>query len=330
MKKIISLALVCIMMLGMLSMVSFADTVEITVGKYGEGMENWSGQTQVLICPKDGEGAKLAALYGADIEWTIKFTGVDGSEKTVTMKHSTQYDGGSWGILRFQPCLEEGANQFIPKKNCSYTVEVTATVDGTTYHGVSAEYDFKIPAYPIVNGAEDTTQEYTIPAAEYPYELTLGEYHTGDDSAYASDWETYADKETLILMFRGDIYATDDFVEGGKVILTIDGTDYECTLPAGPTYVFAGDNVLVRIPTEGVFTPTEGTKYSVSAKYYAPDGTLMYTTNTIDTVTYGEVAKEADTPVEPPKNGDATVFAVVFATVAVLGMAVVVTKKVHA
>ena len=39
---------------------------------------------------------------------------------------------------------------------------------------------------------------------------------------------------------------------------------------------------------------------------------------------------ENDTPVEPPKNGDATVFAVVFAAVAMLGMAVVVTKKVNA
>ena len=37
-----------------------------------------------------------------------------------------------------------------------------------------------------------------------------------------------------------------------------------------------------------------------------------------------------DTPVEPPKNGDATVFAVVFAAVAMFGMAVVVTKKVNA
>ena len=52
MKKIISLALVCIMMLGMLSMVSFADATAIEIYPYSNGWENWPSdnpQTQLLI-----------------------------------------------------------------------------------------------------------------------------------------------------------------------------------------------------------------------------------------------------------------------------------------
>ena len=43
-----------------------------------------------------------------------------------------------------------------------------------------------------------------------------------------------------------------------------------------------------------------------------------------------EATTEPDDPVEPPKTGDATVYALVLAVVALVGMGVVVTKKVKA
>ena len=154
MKKIISLALVCVMMLAMLSVASFAEEVTFTVEKYGEGMENWAGspnlgdqsaQTQVLICPQTTDGAKLAAAYEnyTEIEWTLKFTDTNGVTKTVNLKPASCYDGGTWGILRFEPCLGTGVNKFVPAEGMTYTVEASFTAGGVTYKGVSADGYFK-------------------------------------------------------------------------------------------------------------------------------------------------------------------------------------------
>lgn len=119
-------------------------------GKYGSGMEIWSGDTQILIgSPKwDGE-------YSADFtnalkaqQWTLKFEAVDGSESP-TISHiyySSIYDGGTWCILRFVPAAaSEPEERFVPTPGKDYKITATVTYQGKTETVTSAE-TFKLAA----------------------------------------------------------------------------------------------------------------------------------------------------------------------------------------
>lgn len=103
--------------------------------KYGTGMENWSNETQVLLTPKLNNAYEQSKFLAAT--WTLTFEGSDGSSKTVTLKPSSSYNGGTWGILRFQPCVEaEPENRFVPVKNVIYTVTFVVEIDGTVYTNI--------------------------------------------------------------------------------------------------------------------------------------------------------------------------------------------------
>lgn len=191
MKKILSFVIVCAMMLGMVSMVSFADEKTMQIVPYNEGMENWTGSpnkgdaaaaTQLLICPKDAEGKKIEAAYtDTDAEWTITLTPETGDAKTIKLKQATQYDGGTWGIVRFEPCLAEGDNQFIPVKDMKYTVTASFTSGGTTYTGTSETGAFYLPGVdPVVPGVE--------PEITWPGTMTLVPKFGGAENWRGSTW----------------------------------------------------------------------------------------------------------------------------------------------
>ncbi len=72
--------------------------------------------------------------------------------------------------------------------------------------------------------------------------------------------------------------------------------------------------------------PDENGNYTISYNFAFPDGSWA---QSFDTAEFTTVTVSDETP-DTPDTGDATVVAVVFATVAILGMAVVVTKKVNA
>ena len=104
-------------------------------GKYGAGMENWSNETQVLLTPMLNSAYEQSKFLAAT--WTLTFEGSDGSSKTVTLKPSSSYNGGTWGILRFQPCVEaEPENRFVPVKGVTYTVTFVVEIDGTVYTNI--------------------------------------------------------------------------------------------------------------------------------------------------------------------------------------------------
>ncbi len=104
-------------------------------GKYGSGMENWSNETQVLLTPTLNSAYEQSKFLAAT--WTLTFEGSDGSSKTVTLKPSSSYNGGTWGILRFQPCVEpEPENRFVPVKDVIYTVTFVVEIDGTVYTNI--------------------------------------------------------------------------------------------------------------------------------------------------------------------------------------------------
>ena len=103
--------------------------------KYDTGMENWSNETQVLLTPKLNNAYEQSKFLAAT--WTLTFEGSDGSSKTVTLKPSSSNNGGTWGILRFQPCVEaEPENRFVPVKNVIYTVTFVVEIDGTVYTNI--------------------------------------------------------------------------------------------------------------------------------------------------------------------------------------------------
>jgi hypothetical protein len=187
MKKILSFVIVCAMMLGMLSFVSFADEQTMQVLPFNEGMENWPGgtggtQTQILICPKDADGNKIAAAYtDTAAEWTITLTPETGAAKTVKLTQTSQYDAGDWGIIRFEPCLAEGGNQFIPVKDMKYTVTASFTSGGTTYTGTSDAGAFYLPGVdPVVPGVE--------PEITWPGTMTLVPKFGGAENWRGSTW----------------------------------------------------------------------------------------------------------------------------------------------
>lgn len=112
-------------------------------GRYGAGMENWGNETQVYLMPMlNGVYAESKFMAAT---WTLTFEGSDGSSKTVTLKPSTSYNGGTWGILRFQPCVEpEPENRFVPVKDVIYTVTFVVEIDGTVYTNIVKNFSLSV------------------------------------------------------------------------------------------------------------------------------------------------------------------------------------------
>ena len=90
---------------------------------------------------------------------------------------------------------------------------------------------------------------------------------------------------------------------------------------------------------ENQFVPELGKEYTVSAKIYNHAGELVIVADEAAGFVCGEqpiVPSTPNIPVDPPVDpgeepdtGDATVYAIIFAVVAIMGMGVVITKKVH-
>ena len=312
------------------------EEVAFDIEVYGSGFENWAGSSnkgdeagvvQMLICPKIA-GAKAAALYATDIEWTFTIAGNDGSSKTVTLVQSSQYDGGSWGIVRFEPVLTEQANQFIPVPGVAYTVSATVVAGETTYVGTSAADAFTWPtqnddgtpyADPIVPDAYDYS--------DVPVEPVIPEIEV---TPYQKGWENWSEQTQLLIVAP---YSA----EAESYTWEITLGDKTFTLAPSSNYDFGNGTAIWRFETclgegENQFIPVAGTTYTVSAKVYNADNELVYTVKSAQDAVWEVPADfEPIVPeVEEPVTGDATVYAIVFAVVALMGMGVVVTKKVRA
>ena len=125
------------------AVVSLEGKEAMPCGKYGTGMENWGNETQVYLTPMlNGVYAESKFMAAT---WTLTFEGSDGSSKTVTLKPSTSYNGGTWGILRFQPCVEpEPENRFVPVKDVIYTVTFVVEIDGTVYTNIVKNFSLSV------------------------------------------------------------------------------------------------------------------------------------------------------------------------------------------
>ena len=125
------------------TVVSLEGKKAMPCGRYGTGMENWENETQVLLTPKlNGVYAESKFMAAT---WTLTFEGSDGSSKTVTLKPSSSYNAGDWGILRFQPCVEpEPENRFVPVKDVIYTVTFVVEIDGTVYTNIVENFSLNV------------------------------------------------------------------------------------------------------------------------------------------------------------------------------------------
>ncbi len=130
-----------------------------------------------------------------------------------------------------------------------------------------------------------------------------------------------------------------------QLLICVDGVDF----PADYTWELTiGDKTITLNPStkydtwlyrfevclgegENQFIPVNGTDYTVSAKIYNEEGKLVAEAAPVSGFVCGIDPIVPETPVEPddPGMGDNAVFAIVLAAVAVLGMSVVVTKKVR-
>ena len=137
------------------------ETVEVKLLRYNNGMENWHGETQMLFCPQFENGRNVLPLYGKDVEFTITIT--DRYDKTKTIKlHPSSFFGEGvargLAIIRFQPCVEEGENFWVPERGQSYWMAFTAIgTDGKLY--ISNECEMFLQPAPVLHGRLFNTGE---------------------------------------------------------------------------------------------------------------------------------------------------------------------------
>ena len=321
MKKIISLALVCVMMLGILSMVSFADAQKIEVEPYSNGWENWSGQTQLLI---------IAPITPNDTTkgYTWKIT-IDGT--TFTLVPSSNYDFGNGNaIWRFETCLGKNTNMYVPTAGAEHTVAAEI------YNGDELVYTA-------------TTKEgktWTVPAdfePVVPNVLPLKLYGTGFENWSGNTQllvQPIVMPESLIGDHDTEWTITFAWDGGSKTVTQKATSEYRWSSTATKTIVRFTPVIADK---DNQFIPEVGVAYTVSGSVTVDGVTYTFESEAGEysftaaegAIVPDEYKYEDETPVTPdtpdaPETGDATVFAIVFAAVAMLGMAVVVTKKVNA
>ncbi len=217
---------------------------EIKVSPYApdslKGFENWSEQTQLLICT-----TKEVPL---DATWVLKIS--DGiTVKVITVKATTGYD--TW-LRRFEICCYEGENQFIPVKGTEYTISAEIyDVAGNMIFTAPAAEGFVCELDPIV----------PQPEPEGPKEITVQPYSNG--------WENWSGQTQLLIIapfdssIAGSTGFTWEITLGGKTI----------TLVPSSWYDFGNGNTIWRFETclgegENQFIPEAGASYVITAKVY--------------------------------------------------------------
>ena len=123
-----------------------------------KGFENWSSQTQLLIRVDGGNTVDYSGYT-----WKITIGG-----KTITMAPSS--DQAPW-LYRFETCLGEGDNQFIPENGTEYTVSVEILNEAGEVIAKSGERAGFIPFQDPIVPEEDDNQ---------------GGSQTGDAAVYAT------------------------------------------------------------------------------------------------------------------------------------------------
>lgn len=125
------------------------------VGKYGN-WENWGGSpnkgdqeavTQLLVGITDEAGATIDLAIDETLTWKVTISAGDTS-KTITMNPATK--ALAYQLYRFETCLGEGEDQFVPVKGTEYTVKIEVYEGETLKYESDAVSGFTCPMDPIV------------------------------------------------------------------------------------------------------------------------------------------------------------------------------------
>lgn len=123
------------------------------VGKFGS-WENWINSpnkgdaeavTQLLVGITDEAGQTID--IDAALTWKLTIS-ADGTSKTITMAPATK--ALAYQLYRFETCLGEGANQFVPVKDTNYTVKIEVYEGEVLKYESEAVSGFTCPMDPIV------------------------------------------------------------------------------------------------------------------------------------------------------------------------------------
>lgn len=123
------------------------------VGKFGN-WENWINSpnkgdaeavTQLLVGITDEAGKKID--IDASLTWKLTIS-ADGTSKTITLSPATK--ALDYDLYRFETCLGEGENQFVPVKGTDYTVKIEVYEGETLKYESDAVSGFTCPMDPIV------------------------------------------------------------------------------------------------------------------------------------------------------------------------------------
>lgn len=124
-------------------------------GKYGN-WENWEGSpnkgdqeavTQLLVGITDEAGKKIDLAIDGTLTWKVTISAGDTS-KTITMNPATK--ALQYQLYRFETCLGEGENQFVPVKGTDYTVKIEVYEGEVLKYESEAVSGFTCPMDPIV------------------------------------------------------------------------------------------------------------------------------------------------------------------------------------
>lgn len=123
------------------------------VGKFGN-WENWVNSpnkgdaeavTQLLVGITDEAGKKID--IDASLTWKLTIS-ADGTSKTITLSPATK--ALDYDLYRFETCLGEGENQFVPVKGTDYTVKIEVYEGEVLKYESEAVSGFTCPMDPIV------------------------------------------------------------------------------------------------------------------------------------------------------------------------------------
>lgn len=148
------------------------------------GWENWKnspnnpngagaepGVTQMLVEIADADGAAID-IDPATTTWKVTIS-ANGESKTIEMDPATRDVGNK--LYRFETCMGEGENQFVPVKDTDYTVQITVYgEDGAELYKSEATSGFVCKMDPVV-----PEEEPVDPPVEPPVEPPV----TGDATA---------------------------------------------------------------------------------------------------------------------------------------------------
>ncbi len=254
---------------------------ELEGGKYGSGMENWvnsdnnpagmgkePGVTEILytIKPSDAVSADtLKAVYAAkaDYTWTLTIsTNADMSEavtKVITPASHFTWNGET---VRFEPCLVEGDNKFVPVKNTVYYINLVIEGADVVYKvtGDATGYSMSV----------DAVDPSVVPAG--PTTFTLSPYGVGGLNGF-ENWAGNNGKQTQLLIctttavnmdYTWELTISDG--ENTKVINLKAATDYDTWLRRFEVCLGEGANQ---------FIPVVGVEYTITAKVYNATGDLV-------------------------------------------------------